>query len=724
MSAFENLGVMPELIRAIDEMGWLLPRPVQAEAVPLILGGGDVMVAAETGSGKTGAFALPILQIVEEAFREKSHASDSSQPNKVQLNPNDRDPVVAMDESGTLCQSRAEKSWAGIRANCGVGRSGRWYYEVTVTDEGLSRVGWSTVAATYNIGTDKQSFGYGGTAKKSFSRRFDDYGEMFSKGDVIGCMLDWEDKSISYSKNGKHLGQAFDIPKHLDKAKLYPTCVLKNAEVQFNFGEEKLKYKPPEYKPMKDALHHQASSESDDASPSQQKGKPIAIVVEPTRELAEQVYQEIGKFKKYLNDPPINQVLCVGGGKDTKSMMKNLKQGCEIVVGTPGKLKGLIDQGNIKLENIRFFVLDEADRMTESGMYETVMSIFTSIKNLHPQLQVLMMSATLHTDEVQGLADKITNYPTWVDLKGKDAVPDTVHHAVWYVDPTKYSWSFKNEKVLTDGVHKKDKTGPVHSNPESYSEAVKRMKPEIVKDIIDANKMDQCLIFCRTKLDCDNLEKYLVAVGGGQKFTGKKESGKENPYSCVVLHGDRHRNERQENLHAFKEGDVRFLICTDVAARGIDIKELPYVINVTMPQQREDYIHRIGRVGRAEAMGLAISLVAKKPEKMWYHTCPSRGKNCNNTRLVQDGGCCIWFDETDMLKQVEQRIDQSIPELDKNLRFSQGGDVIYGETMGGAAAKTAAAVEKLKPTTKELAMMEMNLQNSWLHFRNKYPSVK
>jgi len=102
-------------------------------------------------------------------------------------------------------------------------------------------------------------------------------------------------------------------------------------------------------------------------------------------------------------------------------------------------------------------------------------------------------------------------------------------------------------------------------------------------------------------------------------------------------------DERRRNLAAFREGHVRFLICTDVAARGIDINELPYVVNMTLPDVTENYIHRIGRVGRADKMGLAVSIVAPAKEKVWYHTCNKRrGIGCTNTKLVSSGGCTIW----------------------------------------------------------------------------------
>merc|ERR1712142_506023 len=110
--------------------------------------------------------------------------------------------------------------------------------------------------------------------------------------------------------------------------------------------------------------------------------------------------------------------------------------------------------------------------------------------------------------------------------------------------------------------------------------------------------MEQGIIFCRTKLDCDNLEKYLKSVNSREM-------------SCVCLHSDRAPRERQQNLQNFKDGRAKFMICTDVAARGLDIKGVPYVINVTLPDDKANYIHRIGRVGRAERMGLALSLVAK-----------------------------------------------------------------------------------------------------------------
>lgn len=219
-------------------------------------------------------------------------------------------------------------------------------------------------------------------------------------------------------------------------------------------------------------------------------------------------------------------------------------------------------------------------------------------------------------------------------------MPDTVHHVVLRVDARKSS-DWKNPqrpKIQTDGVHYRDAFQPNNPTPETYSEATKILKGDLVIKAIDSLKIDQAIIFCRTKIDCDNLEAYL-------NLRSKSVKSNKNPYSCVCLHADRRPQERTANLEAFKRKQVNFLICTDVAARGIDIKGIPFVIQVTLSDDKANYLHRIGRVGRADRMGLAISLVSQVNEKVWYHTCPSRGKECNNTKLKENGGCCIWYNE-------------------------------------------------------------------------------
>ena len=208
------------------------------------------------------------------------------------------------------------------------------------------------------------------------------------------------------------------------------------------------------------------------------------------------------------------------------------------------------------------------------------------------------------------------------------------------------------------------------------------LKGEYCIKAIDTHNVDKAIIFCRTKLDCDNLERYFNQRGGGPRNMG-------NPYSCVCLHGDRRPHERKANLESFKNDEVKFLICTDVAARGIDISGLPFAINVTLPDEKSNYVHRIGRVGRAERMGLAISLVSDVPEKVWFHGewCKSRGKNCHNTRLTTEGGCCIWYNEPQYLMDIEEHLGVTIQTVGSDLRVPLNefdGKVVYGEKRSNA----------------------------------------
>lgn len=173
---------------------------------------------------------------------------------------------------------------------------------------------------------------------------------------------------------------------------------------------------------------------------------------------------------------------------------------------------------------------------------------------------------------------------------------------------------------------------------------------------------------------------------------------------------------------------VRFLICTDVAARGIDVEGLPYVINMTLPDEAEQYIHRIGRVGRADRLGLAISIVSPVEERVWWHTCKSRGKDgkCVRRDLVSEGGCTIWFNEPEYLREVEKRLDMPIPELDpEDLSLPEelkSLNVAYGELYveNEEALRSAFHLDLLAPRLHELVTMEHEAQNMFLRFQHEY----
>jgi ATP-dependent RNA helicase DDX1 len=784
---FEDLGLYPELVRATQELGWLLPSDVQDEAAPLLLGGGDVLVAAETGSGKTGAFALPAIQIVHEARRAQAaqaaaaqaavaqaaaaaaaaaSSSSSSQPQSKKarltdagagagagagpdaaatacvLSASDRSSMVSLSPSGLQAQCRQAADWGGVRGALGALR-GRVFFEAVMTDEGLCRVGWATQAASHNLGTDRHGLGFGGTGKRSHNNKFEAYGAPFAMGDVIGCCLDLGAGSgsgaplvASFTKNGVPLGEAFSLAGAARPAgALYPAVCLKNAELALNFGATPFRFAPPPgfvglaRAPPEDlaglevvaptAAAAAAAAASGGGSgpggghgsgPGGGHGKraathPVCIIMEPARDLALQTAKAVNDLKRHVVSPALG-CGCLIGGMSAAYVHEQAAAGSDIVVACLSTLLSCVDKREVLLDQVRLLVLDEADRFTEKENLEQLERLFALIRAavdasaaaaaatpsagaaaggatagagaaVAGRLQVCFFSATLHSPEISSLAAKMCVRPTWVDLKGKDSVPETVHHVVVSVDPAqplfRAAWAgAAGQAVPTDGVHAKDRIGggggaggaqPLQLSREERSEAVKRLKPQLLLALIDSLKMAQCLIFCRTNLDCDNLEAFLTRAGGGAKWRAGAEKGKENRYSCCVLGGARGQEERTRNLQAFRDGDVRFLVCTDVAARGLDIKELPYVVNLTLPDEPEQYIHRIGRVGRADRMGLAISLVAAPgcDEKVWFHTCGARyGKGCANTALVnmasRSGGCATWYDEPAKFGAIRRRL--------------------------------------------------------------------
>ncbi|XP_023349415.1 ATP-dependent RNA helicase Ddx1 [Eurytemora carolleeae] len=731
MTAFEEFGVMPEIGKAVDDMDWNLPTDVQAEAIPLILGGGDVLMAAETGSGKTGAFCLPILQITWETLKDFQDGKvggkvgdEKSASSHWAMSFFDRGPALAVTPDGLRCQSREQREWHGCRATKGVVGKGKYYYEATVTDEGLCRLGFSTSQASLDLGTCRFGFGFGGTGKKSNNKQFDDYGGAFGKADVIGCFLNLDDLEIRFAKNGVDLGRAFSINQQFKNNPFFPAVVLKNAEMQFNFGDSPFKYPPT------NGFVSFSAAPATTVVPNEKKGTnveerkiinnaPQAIIIEPSRELAEQTLKQIQKFKKYLVPPAVTELLVVGG-ISINDQVAALNSGVDIVVATPGRLEDLINTGKLSLRQCRFFVLDEADGLLKGGYEKFINRIHQTIPKITSdgkRLQMIVCSATLHSFEVKKMAERLMHFPAWVDLKGQDAVPETVHHVVVTVDPrTDSSWKSYRNPIQTDGVHAQDRVGPNINTTEALSEAVKMMKAEYCVRAIRQNKMDYGIIFCRTKQDCDNLERYFNMVGGG------RNQNKE--FSCVCLHGDRKPQERKENLEIFKRKEVKFLICTDVAARGLDIGGLPFMINFTLPDEKTNYVHRIGRVGRAERMGLAVSLVSCIPEKVWYHGewCPSRGKNCHNTKLTDVKGCCIWYNEPQYLADIEEHLGVTIPQVDTDIKIEADefdGKVVYGQKKKSAGSGYEGHSTQLASTVALLSDLETQAQDIFLRNLHK-----
>jgi ATP-dependent RNA helicase RhlE len=279
-----------------------------------------------------------------------------------------------------------------------------------------------------------------------------------------------------------------------------------------------------------------------------------ALILTPTRELADQVAENV---KAYSRHTPLRSTV-VFGGVDMKPQTLALRNGVEIVIATPGRLLDHIEQKTMNLSQTAIFVMDEADRMLDMGFLPDLQRI---INLLPKQRQNLMFSATFSAD-IKKLANSFLNNPVTIEVARSNATADNVTQIIY--------------KVTDDA------------------------KRAAVAHIIRTRGLKQVIVFSNTKIGASRLSRELESAG----------------INATAIHGDKTQTERMQALEAFKRGEIEVLVATDVAARGLDIAELPCVINFDLPYNAEDYVHRIGRTGRAGASGDAISLCTDKDARL------------------------------------------------------------------------------------------------------------
>jgi len=277
-----------------------------------------------------------------------------------------------------------------------------------------------------------------------------------------------------------------------------------------------------------------------------------ALILTPTRELAVQVAEAV---KTYSRGSALRSAVVYGGTKIDPEI-RTLWNGVEILVATPGRLMDHMGQRSVNLSQVEFLVLDEADRMLDMGFIPDVRKIVAAIP---AHRQTLLFSAT-YSDEIRRLAGEFLQDPETVEVAARNSVADNLTQVLYPVDAGR--------------------------------------KADLLLHLIRRDQMDQVLVFTRSKVGASRLASYLDRRG----------------VSTTAIHGDRTQTERTRALAAFKGRFVKVLVATDVASRGLDIEDLPYVVNYELPFEPQDYIHRIGRTGRAGASGTAISLVS--PEEV------------------------------------------------------------------------------------------------------------
>jgi ATP-dependent RNA helicase RhlE len=292
-----------------------------------------------------------------------------------------------------------------------------------------------------------------------------------------------------------------------------------------------------------------------------------ALVLAPTRELAAQVNESVVTYGKYLK---LSSEV-VFGGVNINPQIQKLSRGVDILVATPGRLLDLMQQGALNLSAVEILVLDEADRMLDMGFIRDIRKVLAA---LPPKRQNLLFSATF-ADEIKALADSLLNQPQTIEVARRNSTVEVIGQKIHPVDRDK--------------------------------------KHQLLAHLITEHNWFQVLVFTRTKHGANRLAEQLGKSG----------------ISAMAIHGNKSQAARTRALSEFKSGKLQALVATDIAARGIDIDQLPFVVNFDLPNVPEDYVHRIGRTGRAGATGEAVSLV------------------------------CV--DERDLLRDIERFIKREIP---------------------------------------------------------------
>lgn len=280
------------------------------------------------------------------------------------------------------------------------------------------------------------------------------------------------------------------------------------------------------------------------------------LILTPTRELAAQVAESVALYGANL---PLSSAVVFGGVKINPQMMR-LRKGVDILVATPGRLMDLYNQNAVKFKQLEILVLDEADRMLDMGFIHDIRRI---ISLLPKQRQTMMFSATF-SNEIRTLAKTLVNNPVEISVSPPNTTTSLVEQLVCPVD--------------------------------------KKQKPNLLVELIRKNQWGQVLVFTKTKRGANQLSRHLEVEG----------------ITSSAIHGNKTQSARTRALADFKKGEVRVLVATDIAARGLDIDQLPQVVNFELPNVPEDYVHRIGRTGRAGASGKAVSLVCADEAKLLF----------------------------------------------------------------------------------------------------------
>ncbi len=482
---FAELGLNEHILAGVDALGFTTPTPVQAQAIPAVLEGRDVIASAQTGTGKTAAFALPVLQRIQDASRAARQQIVEQEP-----------PASAAGDADEVPQVLA----------CEV-----------VGDSASS----STSADT--------------PAKPRRRRRHHRRSSKSAEG-AAG-----EQGAAGAQTTTKAEGDAKPRPKSRKRP-------------SGNQGEQTTERPKRKRRRRRRKGGQDRQVDTRAANPDAHPFGPFALVITPTRELAQQIDRVVSVVCEHTGQ----RAVVVMGGTKFDRQIRELEAGCDMLVATPGRLIDLMEHNHVSLDSVQVLVLDEADRMLDMGFWPSVKRI---MGELPTQRQNLLFSATI-PPSIQSTIDAMLNDPVRVEIARVGETADTVEE---------------------------------HLCPVTQGQ-----KTQLLQELVRSGGAEQgttperVLVFCRTKHRVDDVSKTLKNAG----------------FDVDVMHADRPQKARERALAKFRAGKCQVLVATDVMSRGIDVSGIDAVVNFDVPLDPEDYVHRIGRTGRAGATGHAYTFVA------------------------------------------------------------------------------------------------------------------
>ncbi len=538
---FAELGLNEHILAGVEELGFATPTPVQEQAIPAVLAGRDVIASAQTGTGKTAAFALPVLQVIEPLS-----LAARSRPKAEAPAPADATSTVAGEGGGNSPQDRPTSS---------SGHPGPDVLADRVEDD-------SSLSAPVDPDGSIKGAALNGPKRRRRRRH-----KKATPEDVP-------------SREGAS-GHDPDVGSGARPAS--PEAPAAEAD----------KPKRKRRRRKKPASKHSGSPADDsrEKDPAARPFGPFALVVTPTRELAAQIEDVVSVVCRKTGQ----KTVVVMGGARFERQIRELESGCDLLVATPGRLIDLMEHEHVSLADVRVLVLDEADRMLDMGFWPSVRRI---VKACPEERQTLLFSATI-PPSIKGTVDAMLHDPASIEIARVGETADTVEEHLCPVSQGQKTLLL--EALLRTG-------GAAGVVPE------------------------RVLVFCRTKHRSDDLEKYLKRAGVG----------------VDVMHADRPQKARERALERFREGVCQVLVATDVMSRGIDVSGIDAVVNFDVPMDPEDYVHRIGRTGRAGATGHAYTFVAPdeisplREIEYFTHTLVGvwdlEGFDYDDTRIVPNPG--------------------------------------------------------------------------------------